>query len=264
MGDAIPNKARQTMADTLTVELRAYILTGAVQPGQPLREETLGARFGCGRGPVREALSRLAERGFLVKQPFSGYAMRDLRVTDIRSYYKVRESIELLAIRSCWPLRDRSFQSNLRRLHGRLVAAVEAGEAIRSVDAEADFHAAVYVASGNEPLLRCWELLACYRDLYYVTLNRLRQDGRFLPAPMSASHQRLLDVLIGDSLEAALQATVEHLTMGLEQFERAHEEYTDRIDQLRWSHDPPGRSQGNGHVARRGGKRGADAGSRGS
>ncbi|MCK5749160.1 MAG: GntR family transcriptional regulator, partial [Oricola sp.] len=161
MSDAIQSKVKQTMADRVTVDLRSFILGGNIEPGQPLREEMLAARFGTGRGPVREALARLAERGLLAKQPFSGYSMRDLHVADIRNYYRVRERIELLAIELCWPFRDRSFHNNLRRLHDRLVAAVEAGEPIRSVDAEADFHAAVYIASGNEPLLRCWELLAC-------------------------------------------------------------------------------------------------------
>lgn len=232
-----PQTMRRTMADRLTIELRAHILGGHVAPGQKLREETLATEFGAGRGPVREALSRLAERGLLRKQPYSGYSMRDLRVVDIRDYYSVRETIELLAIRQCWPLRDRNFKSNMTRLHTRLVGAVEAGDPIRSVAAEADFHAAVYIASGNEPLLRSWELLACYRDLYYVTLRRLRADTAHPPAPMSASHQSLLDALIGDDLETALSETREHLRLGLDQFERAQEEHAERAGEFHWTTD---------------------------
>lgn len=237
MPDDAPQTKRQTMADRLTVDLRAHILRGYVEPGQKLREESIGAQFGAGRGPVREMLSRLAERGLLRKQPYSGYSMRDLRVTDIRDYYAVRETIELLAIRQCWPLRDRSFKSNLTRLHVRLVEAVEGGDPIRTVAAEADFHAAVYIASGNEPLLRSWELLACYRDLYYVTLRRLRADTDHPPAPMSASHQSLLDALTGDEIDTALSETREHLSLGLNQFERAQEEHAERAGEFHWTYD---------------------------
>jgi len=237
MPDDAPRRTRQTMADRLTVDLRAHILQGHIEPGARLREETIGAQFGAGRGPVREALSRLAERGLLRNQPYSGYSMRDLRVVDIRNYYSVRETIELLAIRQCWPLRDRNFKSNLHRLHTRLVAAVQARDTIRSIAAEADFHAAVYIASGNEPLLRSWELLACYRDLYYVTLRRLRAHTDHPPAPMNASHQNLLDTLTGDDIEAALSETREHLRLGLDQFEQAQEEHAERAGEFHWNTD---------------------------
>lgn len=212
----------RTKADEVAVLLRSSILSGEFRPGDRMREEPLARRFSTGRGPVREALNRLAERGLLERTAYVGYSIRSLSLDDIRDYYALRRNIDLLATELCWPKRDRRFHANLALLHDRLKEAACSGQVEQAVEAETGFHGAVYIAAGNEPLLRCWQSFACYRDLYYLMLHQLGGVGEEAGGPLAQAHERLFEALTGDDLDQALQVTQAHVDQGLERFERAH------------------------------------------
>jgi len=55
---------RHLLAESAYRKLRAEILNGALHPGQVLRQEELAKRCNVSRVPLREALARLAGRGF--------------------------------------------------------------------------------------------------------------------------------------------------------------------------------------------------------
>lgn len=211
-----------TKADAVAVQLRSCILSGEFQPGERMREEPLARWFNTGRGPVREALSRLEERGLLERTAFVGYSIRSLSLDDIRDYYTLRRTIELLATELCWPRRDRGFHRNLALLHDRLKNAVQSGQVVEAIEAEARFHGAIYLASGNEPLLRCWKSFACYRDLFYLMVHHFEGVTEDTEGPKELAHQRLFEALTGDDLEQALEVTRTHIDHGLATFERAY------------------------------------------
>src|SRR5690625_4836028 len=52
------------------------IVRGELDPGSPLRENHLADELGTSRVPVREALQRLAEEGWVHRRPHSGARVR--------------------------------------------------------------------------------------------------------------------------------------------------------------------------------------------
>lgn len=171
---------------------------------------------------MREALSRLEERGLLERTAFVGYSLRNFTLDDIRDYYTLRANIELLATRLCWPRRDRGFHRSLAQQHDQLKEAVRSGQVEQAIEAEAGFHGAVYLAADNEPLLRCWQSLACYRDLYYLMLTHLEGLHDEAEGPREGAHDSLFQALTGDDLDHALQTTQAHIDIALARFERAY------------------------------------------
>ena len=59
-------------ADALRDQLEQDIVTGALRPGERLDEQSLAARFGVSRTPVREALMQLATAGLVTLQERRG------------------------------------------------------------------------------------------------------------------------------------------------------------------------------------------------
>ncbi|MDA0955996.1 MAG: GntR family transcriptional regulator, partial [Proteobacteria bacterium] len=57
-----------TLGDQVFLRLREAIVSGALVPGERILEPALAARFGVSRGPLRDALARLAER-HLIERP---------------------------------------------------------------------------------------------------------------------------------------------------------------------------------------------------
>ena len=73
----------QSAAGQVQREMTGAIVTGRIQPGEWLREETLAERFGFSRTPVREACSRLARDGLIERVPRRGYRAFALDVREL-------------------------------------------------------------------------------------------------------------------------------------------------------------------------------------
>ncbi len=87
--------------------LRADILAGALAPGSRLVECDLTARFSVSRGPVREALRRLAAEGLIEHWPNRGAVVRRLSTRGMRELFEIRVEMEALAARLAARIRRR-------------------------------------------------------------------------------------------------------------------------------------------------------------
>jgi len=78
------------------VTIRQAILDGEYAPNDRLREDELANRVGVSRTPIRSALQRLVQEGFVVFHPNSGAAVRGWSRQDAVEIFQVRASLESL------------------------------------------------------------------------------------------------------------------------------------------------------------------------
>ncbi|AEV61685.1 GntR family transcriptional regulator [Pseudomonas ogarae] len=107
-----------SLADQITLELRADIIGGRLLPGMALVENNLVSAYSASRNTIREALHRLGQEGLTRYVRNKGVMVRRLGVGDVRDLFKVRRTLELQAILSSQPLRE--YQSD------RMLEALEA------------------------------------------------------------------------------------------------------------------------------------------
>lgn len=81
------------------LELRDLILNGELAPGARISEQWIVDRIGASRTPVRTALVRLAEEGFLEPIPSGGFAVKSFTERDIFDAIEVRGAMEGLGAR---------------------------------------------------------------------------------------------------------------------------------------------------------------------
>jgi DNA-binding GntR family transcriptional regulator len=112
-----------SLADHITLELRADIIGGRLLPGMALVENDLVSAYNASRNTIREALHRLGQEGLTRYVRNKGVMVRRLGVEDVRDLFKVRRTLELQAISMSQPLRD--YQSD------RMLEALEATELAR-------------------------------------------------------------------------------------------------------------------------------------
>lgn len=89
-----------TLAQSVTEQLRDWILHGQVRPDTRLEEIPLAEKMGVSRTPVRAALGTLAHEGLINHQPKRGYVVRRFDIHEIVAAYEVRSVLEGLACRS--------------------------------------------------------------------------------------------------------------------------------------------------------------------
>src|SRR5712691_7339199 len=83
--------------------LREEILANRLTAGTELQETALAAELGVSRGPVREAIGRLAAEGLVVVRPRRGAIVRSLTKDEFIEAYEVREALEVMAARLATP-----------------------------------------------------------------------------------------------------------------------------------------------------------------
>lgn len=84
-----------TVADII----RGRIETGDIQPGTHLMEIPLAEELGVSRTPVHDALTRLAEEGWLIAKPNRGFIVRRFDVKDVFDAFSVRATLEGMGCR---------------------------------------------------------------------------------------------------------------------------------------------------------------------
>lgn len=75
-------------------QIRSLLIAGDFEPGSRLREEDLAERTGVSRTPVREALRRLANEGFVTFQPHRGVQVISWTDQDLDELFGVRALLE--------------------------------------------------------------------------------------------------------------------------------------------------------------------------
>jgi DNA-binding GntR family transcriptional regulator len=75
-------------------QIRSLLIAGDFEPGSRLREEDLAERTGVSRTPVREALRKLANEGFVEFQPRRGVQVTSWTDQDLDELFGVRALLE--------------------------------------------------------------------------------------------------------------------------------------------------------------------------
>src|SRR5919197_3923039 len=121
-----PALDRRTLWQRVHQHLREEIISGSLTPGAELQEMALAESLGVSRGPIREAIGRLAAEGLVTVRPRRGAVVRALSKEEFLEAYQVREALEPMAVRLAVPkLTDADF-GELNRLNYEMAAAADA------------------------------------------------------------------------------------------------------------------------------------------
>jgi DNA-binding GntR family transcriptional regulator len=86
--------SRQSLPEVICAALREAIVSGALVPGQLLRQEELASRFQASRVPLREALQQLQAEGLVMLRPRRGYVVATLDGRQLFEILQLRILVE--------------------------------------------------------------------------------------------------------------------------------------------------------------------------
>lgn len=93
-----PSASRPNLAEQVYARLKAEMDDFQLVPGDRFSEAELGLRLGVSRTPVREALFRLRNEGFLDVEPKSGWSVRPIDFGRLEQLYDLRVILELASV----------------------------------------------------------------------------------------------------------------------------------------------------------------------
>jgi DNA-binding GntR family transcriptional regulator len=148
--EAIPNSkaAREGELERVYRILKGWLIAGVLAPGEALSEVDMARRCESSRTPVREACSRLAQDGWLIRERHKGYVVTPVSIQDLLQLYEYRKILECFSARR---VAEVALPEELDRLDTIIAPEREPGAEILHVIGLSDaFHLAIARIAGNQ------------------------------------------------------------------------------------------------------------------
>ena len=196
-----------TAADQAYRELRRRILLRQYAAGERLSEAELARQAGVSRTPVREALRRLGEEGFVVVVPSQGVWVADPTPEGMEQAYEVREVLECKAV-------AKAAANVTPLLIARLEAKVAEEESIiqnRDIDrymtVNTDFHMTLAMGSGNGVMVDFIRRILMITGVYMAFFNPFFDESTL------EEHRRIVRVVSTGDVEGSVAVMREHIRL---------------------------------------------------
>lgn len=141
-----------TLTQRVYEHLREEILSDRLLPGTELSEVALSKELAISRGPIREAMGRLAAEGLITVRPRRRAEVRSLTQQELVDAYQVREALEVLAVRLAIPRVTEADLTRLDRLIDRMAEHARTRSVREFFAANVEFHETLCELSGNTKL----------------------------------------------------------------------------------------------------------------
>lgn len=197
----------RTLWEQVFAHLREEILTNRLAPGTEINEVAFARSLGVSRGPLREALGRLAAEGLVTITPRRGAVVTKLTRNEFLEAYQVREALESLAVKLAVPLLSDDDRQALHDLSDEMIECARRGDVAEFFAVNRRFHDVFVRASGNERLQEMHGQLM-------AQMGRLMNKSHELRGGLEqsiAEHQAILAAVDAGDATGAARLLEEHI-----------------------------------------------------
>ncbi|MBL8670417.1 MAG: GntR family transcriptional regulator [Alphaproteobacteria bacterium] len=210
-----------TVTESVHAQIRADILSGALQPGAKLKLDALRNRCGASVNTLREALARLVSEGLVENVGQRGFNVVPATLADLHDITQMRLLLECHAARLALQRADLDWESRLVGAHHKLAkieAVVDADPTRHGAQLERynrEFHGALIAACGSRWLQHfhgvMYDQSLRYRMLAFQVRDFPREQSR-------REHKEILEAALARDPERLTALLSAHITKGLEHY----------------------------------------------
>lgn len=171
--------------------IRGEILAGRLAPGTMLSENELAASLSMSRTPVRAALSRLQDEGWVAIYPQRGALVRELSERELRESAQIRLALELSGVRSGAEDRRREVTAEMDANLTAQRHALETGDFAAFTRLAMALHRSFVEMAGNVTMLHLYDRL---QDQQALSIAQSSARITAFPDRIVLEHRRLLDL----------------------------------------------------------------------
>jgi DNA-binding GntR family transcriptional regulator len=185
--------------------LKRDLASGAIQPGESLKQTVIAKRYGVSPTPVREALRILEADGAVTYSPHRGATVREMTPTAAVDLYRLRAAVEGTAAQMAVERMTPEGLTQIEDQHRALVTALDDGvDPARLSMMNRELHFTIYAQSSP--------LVVQYLDLLW---------SRFTPSTtiwtkshaedLEEDHESIIDAIRAGQAEEAGRRMADHI-----------------------------------------------------
>lgn len=157
---ATKTRPSKSSPDVVVDAILSGIRSGRLVPGQRLVEADLTHSLNISRGPVREALKRLAAEGIVTLNQNRGAYVRSLSKKEVSDLLKVVEVVTgLVAMLATTVIRTGHLRDEFTKVAEELLTFESLGDSLAFMEKRRDFYDVMITASDNVELQRIMPLM---------------------------------------------------------------------------------------------------------
>jgi len=212
------------MTDTHSLANQAYsvirkdILTCELEPGSRIAQSQMVERYNFGTTPIREALKRLEQEGFVQSLPRFGYLIAPITIKDVEDLYNLRLILEKSSIRQAIQRISDQQIEQIRAMAEFTYTFKDHESYLAFLENNVNFHVTIALTSGNRRLAEMvGSTLSAMTRIFILGLT-LRDSGEemhyehvALAQAISARDVLLAEQLVEDQINLSRRRVVERL-----------------------------------------------------
>jgi DNA-binding GntR family transcriptional regulator len=212
--DNLQHVSRQTLADSVYIQLKTAILRGRMRDGTELKQGNLAAQLGVSRVPVREALRRLQAEHLVVAEPFQCFVVTSLSSDQVAELLELREELEVFALKKTLGADDKAERIRAAKAAAKVLTLTQDDESWLAADRE--FH-----REFNGPTTAVAAIIEDVRERvhrYYLSAPAVLQRRR----EVVKEHSKIIaameagdEVALERAMRAHVRATRKHLQQSM-------------------------------------------------
>jgi DNA-binding GntR family transcriptional regulator len=213
-----------SLANQAYTTLRKDILTCELDPGSTIAQSQLVKRYDFGLTPVREALKRLEQEGYVQSIPRFGYLITPITLKDVEDLYDLRLTLERSAVRMSI---QRATDEQLAQIQEKASFTYKFKNRLsylQFLEHNISFHVSIALASRNRKLAemlanvlnemtRIFNLGLDLRD----SAEEMRNEHIVLAAALAKRDIQQAEQIVQDQIVLSRQRVVEMLVQRLDQ-----------------------------------------------
>lgn len=201
--------------------IRRDIIQCILQPGLMVAQAQLVERYKLSVTPVREALKRLEQEGYVQSIPRLGYLITPITVENIENIYELRLLLEIPAVRMAVKRASDAQLADLQQ-HARFTYVYKDNRSYQEfLLANVDFHARVAMLSGNRKLgENVGRLLDEMTRIFHLGLDvrdsaeEMKSEHITLSEALSSRDADLAEKVMEDQIRRSKQRVLDMLNQG--------------------------------------------------
>ena len=204
-------RAVENLSARVYNQIKQLILCNEIMPGQKLHHQELSERLGVSRTPVREALTRLVQEGYVSFLPNRGFTCKEIRIQEAEELYDLREALEAFAVEKAIAKLTQASLDQLRKKMSSYGRDVQKRFTRERLVYDQDVHMQIIRLAGNETLTNTLS------HVFERIVLKRRTNGLYDPARGLSAHEehmRLLHAMQQRNVSAAVAIIREHIQAG--------------------------------------------------
>ena len=202
-----PTGIVRTIAGQAAQAIRERILSGALAPGAPLRQEAIAAELGISRIPVREALLLLEAEGLVRIVPHKGAVVVAFSLADVEELFGLRCLLEPRLLAASAPRLEPADFAALRAILAEYSRHIRTGNVIRWGELNTAFHLRLYTRAA-QPRTEAFVSGLLVSSDRYARIQLTSTDGL---ARAEEEHAALLKLCEEGAVEEACRLLEAHI-----------------------------------------------------